>query len=235
MPRRISPSPAGGPDVSNAVERYLEAIFYIDGEGEVVRASRLADWLGVSQPTVAAGIGRLVRDGLIRSGPGRALQLTAAGRAVAAAIVRRHRIAERWLTDVLRFDWLVADREASRLEHGMSMEVADRLHALIGRPSTCPHGNSIPGVGAKPRRERELAKLAPGEVAHLRRVSEVAEREAPDLLGFLSESGFTLGGKVEMVEASPGAGTVTVRVSGRRVSMSSEVARRIWVDADRER
>lgn len=223
--------PAARPGVSDAAERYLEAIFYIEGEGEAVRAARLADWLGVSPPTIAAGIGRLVRDGLIRLGPGRTLELTKAGRAHAAGIVRRHRIAERWLTDVLGFDWLRADVEASRLEHAMSAEVADRLHELIGRPATCPHGNTIPGTDAKRGPEQELGRLAPGRSARLRRISEVAEREAPELLRFLADSGFTLGGRIQMVEASPGAGTVTVRVGGRRVSMSTEVARKIWVDA----
>lgn len=217
--------------VSDTVERYLEAIFYIGGEGEIVRASRLADWLGVSQPSAGAAIGRLVRDGMLKVGTGRELALTAKGRAVAASIVRKHRIAERWLADVLKFDWLSADVEASRLSHGMSMEVADRLHQLIGRPPTCPHGNPIPGVVAKRRPERVLATLRPGESSRLRRVSEVAEHEAPDLLRFLAENRFKLGGRIAMLDASPGAGTVTVQVEGRRVSMSSAVARKIWVEA----
>jgi DtxR family Mn-dependent transcriptional regulator len=220
-----------GADVSGTVGRYLEAIFYIDGEGEVVRASRLAEWLGVSQPTTGAAIQRMVRDGLLKMGPARELQLTKKGRQVAAGIVRRHRIAERWLADVLKFDWLQADIEASRLEHGMSMEVADRLHTLIGKPATCPHGNPIPGVVAERRPERMLAGLGPGESARLVRVSEVAEHDAPELLRFLTEHRFTLNGRVEMIEASRGAGTVTVAVGGRRVSMSNEVARRIWVAA----
>ncbi|MBM4420191.1 MAG: metal-dependent transcriptional regulator [Chloroflexi bacterium] len=217
--------------VSDTVERYLEAIFYIDGEGEVVRASRVADWLGVSQPTTGAAIQRMIRDGMLRLGAAKELELTKRGRDLAGEIVRRHRIAERWLVDVLKMDWLEADVEAGRLEHGMSAAVADRLHDLLGRPSTCPHGNPIPGAAGKRRPERMLASLAPGESAALLRVSEVAEREAPDLLRFLGESGFTLNGRIEVVGHSRGAGTVTVKVGGRRVSMSSEVARRIWVEA----
>ncbi len=217
--------------ISGTVGRYLEAVFYIDGEGEVVRASRLAEWLGVSQPTTSAALQRMVRDGLLKMGSAREVELTRKGRELAAAIVRRHRIAERWLADVLKFDWLEADIEAGRLEHGMSAEVADRLHVLIGKPATCPHGNSIPGVEAKRGPERMLASLRPGESARLMRVSEVAEHDAPDLLRFLTKHRFKLHGRIEMIEASRGAGTITVSVSGHRVPMSNEVARKIWVEA----
>ena len=110
------------------------------------------------------------------------------------------------------------------------MDVANRLHALLGKPATCPHGNPIPGVNAERRPERMLATLRAGEHARLQRVSEVAEHDAPDLLRFLTEHGFTLGGRIEMLEASRGADTVTVKVAGRRVSLSNEVARKIWVE-----
>ncbi len=239
MPRTARTAPtedffeeAHGDGPSETIARYLEAIFYIDGEGEVVRAARLAEWLGVSQPTVAAALRRMARDGLIESSPSKELSLTTKGQRAAAAIVRKHRIAERWLVDALGFDWLTADEEASRLEHGLSLQVADRLHEMIGRPRTCPHGNQIPGAPTDGKRERALATLKVGERAPLRRISEVAEHEVPDLLRFLGENGFSLGGMVEVVEASRGAGTLTVRVrDDSRVSMSTEVARKIWVEA----
>jgi DtxR family transcriptional regulator, Mn-dependent transcriptional regulator len=215
---------------SEAVSRYLEAIFYIDAEGESVRASRLAEWLGVSQATVAAAIRRMSEQDLITISPQKEIALTEGGREIAAEIVRRHRIAERWLTDVMGFDWLTADEEASRLEHALSGKVADRLHDLIGRPRTCPHGNPIPGEPPLPGAERSLASLAPGERSRVRRISEVAEHEVPDLLRFLGNHGFRLGVEVEAVELSRGAGTFTVRVGDEDVAMSVEVARKIWVD-----
>jgi DtxR family transcriptional regulator, Mn-dependent transcriptional regulator len=215
---------------SEAVSRYLEAIFYIDAEGEAVRASRLAEWLGVSQATVAAAIRRMSEQDLITISPQKEIALTDGGREIAAEIVRRHRIAERWLTDVMGFDWLTADEEASRLEHALSGKVADRLHDLIGRPRTCPHGNPIPGEPPLPGAERSLASLAPGERSRVRRISEVAEHEVPDLLRFLGNHGFRLGVEVEAVELSRGAGTFTVRVGDEDVAMSVEVARKIWVD-----
>jgi DtxR family Mn-dependent transcriptional regulator len=218
---------------SPTVERYLEAIFYIDAEGLPVRGAHLADWLGVAQPTVAAALQRMSRAGLVESSLTKDLSLTQAGRDLASKIVRRHRIAERWLVDVLQFDWLTADQEASRLAHALSDEVASRMFELIGRPSTCPHGNPIPGVDGTAvfRPERELASLSPGDRSRLVRISEVAEHEVPDLLHFLGVNGFTLGGEIEMVETSRGAGTVSVRVGERVVSMATEVAGKVWVAA----
>jgi DtxR family Mn-dependent transcriptional regulator len=217
--------------VSEAIERYLEAIFYIDAEGEMVRASHLAEWLGVAQPTAAGALQRMTKAGLIDTNASKGILLTRRGRRLASEIVRRHRIAERWLVDVLGFDWLAADQEASRLEHGMSSAVADRLYELIGRPATCPHGNPIPGADAKRPPERALSSLAPGDRAPLQRISEVAEHDVPDLLRFLGNHGFSLGGDIEMIELSRGAGTVTVKVGGQLVAMSIDVAGKIWVTA----
>ena len=223
------PNTGIGADHSQTISRYLEAIYYIDAEGDTVRASRLADWLSVSQPTASATLHRMVRDRLVKISPAKVITLTPGGRDEAGRIVRRHRIAERWLTDVLGLDWLQADEEAGKLEHAFSDEVADRLHRLIGEPTTCPHGNPIPGSKAKPRDERALSSMEPGERSRVRRVSEVAEREAPELLGFLAQSGLVMGAEVEAVAKSLGAGTQTVRAGGREVAMSMEVADKIWV------
>ena len=196
-----------------------------------MRASRLADWLSVSQPTASATLHRMVRDGLIKISASKVVTLTPSGRDEAAGIVRRHRIAERWLTDVLGLDWLQADEEAGKLEHAFSDEVANRLHRMIGEPATCPHGNPIPGARAPKPKERALSTLQAGESARVRRVSEVAEREAPELLRFLAENGLVLGAEVEGVAVSRGAGTQTVRAAGKNVAMSMEVADKIWVGA----
>ena len=226
---------ASAPDItempSEAVSRYLEAIYYIDAEGDPVRASRLADWLGVSQATVAAALRRMTENELINVSAQKEITLTSGGREIATEIVRRHRIAERWLTDVLGFDWLTADEEASRIEHALSGQVAVRLHDLIGRPRTCPHGNPIPGAEPMPGAERSLVTLGVGESSRVRRISEVAEHEVPDLLSFLGNHGFRLGVEVQAVEMSRGGGTFTVRVGEEDVAMSVEVARKIWIDA----
>jgi DtxR family Mn-dependent transcriptional regulator len=215
---------------SQTISRYLEAIFYIDAEGETVKAARLADWLGVSQPTAGATLQRMVRDGLAQISATKDVSLTARGRKASAAVVRRHRVAERWLTDVIGLDWLAADEEAGRLEHALSDRVTDRLYKLLGEPLTCPHGNPIPGARADGKAERALRDLPPGAESRVRRVSEVAEHETPQLLNFLESSGLRLGAPVTSREVNAGAGTLTVDVQGRAVAMSLEVAGKIWVE-----
>src|ERR1700730_8227387 len=215
---------------SQTISRYLEAIFYIDAEGEHVKAARLADWLGVSQPTAGATLQRMVRDGLIQISGTKDVSLSPRGRRAAEAVVRRHRVAERWLTDVLGLDWLAADEEAGRLEHALSDRVTDRLYKLIGEPLTCPHGNPIPGAHVDGMGERALRDLPPGSKSRIRRVSEVAEHETPQLLTFLAESALRLGAAVTSKEVNAGAGTLTVDVGGQPVAMSLEVAGKIWVE-----
>src|SRR5579859_7389952 len=101
-------------------------------EGEPLRSARLADWLGVSRPTVTIGLRRMARDGMVRLTRSKEIELTAAGMKAAEAIVRRHRIMERWLTDALGLDWVTADEEAARLEHAVS-QVVERHRVLQSR------------------------------------------------------------------------------------------------------
>src|SRR5437899_7532553 len=164
-------------------------------EGEPRRSARLADWLGASRPTVTAALRRMTRDGMVRMNNRKEIELTAAGRRTAESIVRRHRIMERWLTDVLGLDWVTADAEAARLEHAVSEVVERRLYEAIGRPRTCPHGNPIPGHSKAASREVRLASLEAGDGAAVTRVSEVAEREAPNWLPYLFVGGLIPGRK----------------------------------------
>src|SRR5436853_5431886 len=99
----------GGREPTEVIGRYLEAIHYMEAEGETVRSARLADWLGVSRPTVTVALRRMTRDRMVRLTGRKEIELTERGREVAEAIVRRHRIMERWLTDALGLDWVVAD------------------------------------------------------------------------------------------------------------------------------
>src|SRR6201982_1300634 len=168
-----SNGPSGEP--SECASRYLEAIYYMWFEKEPLRSARLADWLGVSRPTVAVGLRRMTRDGLVRMNGRKEIELTARGKREAEAIVRRHRIMERWLTDGLGLDWVTADAEAARLEHAVSEVVARRLYDALGAPATCPHGNPIPGHSEAAPREVRLSSLRAGDRATITRVSEVAE------------------------------------------------------------
>jgi len=214
---------------SEVVSRYLEAIYYMWFEKEPLRSARLADWLGVSRPTVAVGLRRMTRDGLVRMNGRKEIELTEAGQRAAEAIVRRHRIMERWLTDALGLDWVTADAEAARLEHAVSDVVERRLYEVLGRPATCPHGNPIPGYTEVVPGEVRLSSLAAGQGASITRVSEVAEREAPPLLAYLHKRELTPGREVSIAETDEVGKTVRVSVGGRDVTLSHETASKVWV------
>jgi DtxR family transcriptional regulator, Mn-dependent transcriptional regulator len=219
---------------SETAERYLEAIYYIDHEGEVPRPGRLAEWLGVSAPTVTVSLQRLARDGLIRIADDRSVELSDAGAAAAATIVRRHRIVERWLTDVLGFDWATADLEAQSLSHGMSATVLERIDESLGRPITCPHGNVIPGrTPPAGRRLVRLVELEDGDRARVARISEVAEHEAPHLLNLLHERGIVPGIEVGIVSRSSSGWNLGA--AGRQMTIDPATARAIWVEAPADR
>ncbi len=223
-----APSPGGG---AGAAARYLEAAFYLDQEGEEVRPGKLAEWLGVSPPSASEALRRLARDGLVAIEGTHRVTLTTRGRAAAADVVRRHRVLEVWLTDVLGLDWVSADREAHQLAGALSEEVLDRLQHSLGDPLTCPHGNVIPGAALSGRDLLRLAELAPGTATRLARVSELAEHEAPSLLTFLYDAGLVPGRRLEVTTPLGAGGVLELLLDdGRRVHLSAEVAAALWVE-----
>jgi DtxR family transcriptional regulator, Mn-dependent transcriptional regulator len=215
---------------SETAERYLEAIYYIEHEGEIPRPGRLAEWLGVSAPTVTVSLQRLARDGLVRIAGDRSVELTEKGAEAAARIVRRHRIVERWMTDVLGLDWATADLQAAQLTHGMSDVVLDRLDDQLGRPTTCPHGNVIPGrTPPEGRPLVRLVDLADGEHAKVARISEVAEHEAPQLLHLLDQRGIMPGIDVGVIDRSPAGWRL--RAAHGEFSIDRNAAWAVWVES----
>ena len=224
----LDKSNGGSQGPSEVITRYLEAIYYMWAEGEPLRSARLADWLGVSRPTVTVALRRMNRDGLVRLNSHKEIELTARGRRLAESIVRRHRIMERWLTDGLGLDWVTADEEAARLEHAVSEVVEKRLYEVLGRPATCPHGNPIPGHSVASKREVRLANLAAGALAIISRVSEVAEREAPLLLAYLHKRDLTPGREIKVLEVDEVGKTLRVEAAGREVTLSHETAAKLW-------
>jgi DtxR family transcriptional regulator, Mn-dependent transcriptional regulator len=227
---------------SEVISRYLEAIYYVWSEGEPLRSARLADWIGVSRPTVTIALRRMARDGLVKLTRTKEIELTPKGMAQAESIVRRHRIMERWLTDGLGLDWVTADEEAARLEHAVSDVVEKRLYEVLGRPRTCPHGNPIPGHSKPVAGELRLVELHAGSRAQVTRVSEVAEREAPRLLAYLHDRGLTPGRKVHVIEVDDVGRTIRLKATGRaqgapstlaEVTLSHETASKLWVVPNR--
>src|ERR1700677_2003320 len=212
------------------VDKYLEAIYYIAAEGEVVRPSRLAYCLSVSAPTVSNALVRLKRDGWIDIGSDRSVTLTESGTATATSLVRRHRILERWLTDVLSFDWATADIEADRISSAISDAVVDQIDSSMGSPATCPHGNVIPGRDAHYGVLVALADLEPGIPATVQRISEVAEHEAPALLSMLAQHAIHEGSEVRVIESNVGPNDVALSVAGEELTLSLGAAQLIWVE-----
>jgi DtxR family Mn-dependent transcriptional regulator len=213
---------------SEVIAHYLEAIYYIRAEGEPVRSARLADWLSVSRPTVTVALRRMTRDGMVRLNAHKEIELTVRGDQAAAAIVRRHRIMERWLTDVLGLDWVTADAEAERLEHAVSQLVEETLYRSLGRPTTCPHGNPIPGHSTMRPNELRLSALRPGDTGTITRISEVAQREAPPLLQYLHDRGLHPGTRITVEEVDEVGRTIQLRAA-RRLTLSTETASKLSV------
>src|SRR5438445_12655096 len=154
-----------GAMASSAVEEYLQAIYTLGDESGHVVSARLADFLGFSAPAVSEMVHRLERDGLIALDGRKEVHLTKEGQRHADSIVRRHRLAERFLVEMLGFAWWKTHEEAERLEHAMSPEMEQRIQDVLGDPQTCPHGNPMPGV--TPRPTKPLDRVTPGTTATL--------------------------------------------------------------------
>lgn len=212
------------------VESYLEVIFMMASEGQSVIGARLAEALHVSRPTVTATLRRMVRDGFVKLNERKEIQLTPKGQAIAERLQRRHRIVERWLTDVLGFEWARSDAEAHKIEHAMSDEVFERLNKQLGSPATCPHGNPIPGNTPLPAEGNTvpLASVRQGERVTVVRISEYAENVS-ELLEYLGARGVVPGAQLTVTEIAPFNGPFSLKVGNRIVPVSREVAQFVWV------
>jgi DtxR family Mn-dependent transcriptional regulator len=215
--------------LSDTAQRYLETIYYIAHEGETVRPGRVAEWMGVSAPTVTVTLQRLARDGWVEIAADRSVRLTTSGDEAAALVVRRHRLLERWLVDVLGLDWATADQEAEELSRGLSEVVLARLDEHLGHPATCPHGNEIPGRGSSRTDLVALAEMDAGSSGRIIRISEVAEHDAPQLLGTLHELGLTPGRRVTVLDRGQ---RVQIDRDGERVDVDAAMGRTVWLERD---
>src|SRR6187200_3238097 len=162
----------------DTTEEYLESILAIEEEGVVPMRARLVERLGLSAAAVSETIGRLSEHGYVELHGDRSLHLTGKGRSLATTVVRRHRLAERLLVDVIGLEWEKVHREADRWEHAISTDVEEKLVLLLGDPATCPHGNPIPGSKNAGRTYATMAlSQAPTGPVTVRRVSERLETD----------------------------------------------------------
>jgi DtxR family Mn-dependent transcriptional regulator len=214
------------------VEEYLETMLGLAEEGVPVIQARIAERLGRSAPSVSEMLDRLTEDGYVTR-DGRRLSLTDSGRALAEKVVRKHRLAERLLVDVIGLEWHKVHREAGRWEHVISDDVEARLVELLGDPATCPHGNPIPGShsAAPSVATRPLAEVGVGERVRLLRISEEVELNLGSLT-LLDDGGF-IPGAVALVGGRDTDGTVEVTVEGgdENLRVSQDLSGRLFVGA----
>jgi len=208
------------------LEEYLETIWELEEEGIPVIQARLAEHMKVSAPSVSEMIRRLKGEGWVDT-EGRFITLTEKGRARAISVVRKHRLAERLLTDIIGLPWHKTHVEACRWEHVISDEVEARIVDLLGNPPTCPHGNPIPGAGGPERDLTALAQLEPGDEVRLERVTEQVEVDL-DALIYLDSHGFIPGVDAEVRSKAPD-GTLTLALDGGSIALGPALASQLYV------
>jgi DtxR family Mn-dependent transcriptional regulator len=229
-------------DLIDTTEMYLRTIYELEEEGIVPLRARIAQRLGQSGPTVSQTVARMERAGLLVVSGDRHLELTDDGRAKATRVMRKHRLAERLLTDVIGLEWEYVHEEACRWEHVMSERVERRILALLDHPVESPYGNPIPGLGEIGEEAvvedfraglvslTEAASTEPAQV-HVRRLGEPAQID-PASMARLADVGLRPGGTVSVHR--PGRGTVVIRsVDGTgSVELADEVAAHVFVAED---
>jgi DtxR family Mn-dependent transcriptional regulator len=214
-------------ELHDATEEFLETILSLEEEGVVPIRARLVERLGISAPAVSKAVHRLTDAGFIELAPNGAIQLTPKGRRLATTIVRRHRLAERLLADVIGLEWEKIHREAARWEHVISGDVEQKLVELLGDPMTCPHGNPIPGTKrtAAAIDTARLTDADPGCVT-VARISETLELD-DDGIELVARAHLTPGTTTTVVEH--GAAGVVVRTPEGTLVVPRRVAEQMFV------
>lgn len=209
-----------------AFEEYCECIFELREDDVEVIQARIAERLQVSRPSVSEMIKRMAEENLISVTAGK-ISLTESGEALATQVVRRHRLAERFMTDILGLSWALAHREAGRWEHVLSDEVEAAMSRVLGEPTTCPHGNPIPGSKYSPPDAVRLALLESGKSFTVSRIPEELEF-TPGMLDFLEASNL-IPGSSGTVQTANTSGAMTVEVDGKTITVDSFASERILV------
>ena len=223
--RRLTVMPNPG-EHHPAFEEYCECIFDLREDDVEVIQARIAERLRVSRPSVSEMIKRMDAEGLVTVEQGR-IRLTEAGELVATRVVRRHRLAERFLTDILGLSWAQAHIEAGKWEHVMSDDVESAMNRVLGAPTTCPHGNPIPGSTYVPPDAVRLNQLETGQTFTVSRIPEELEFAA-GMLDFLEQTRLIPGYSGTVTNGNT-AGDVTVVVEGRTVTVDPFASSRILV------
>jgi len=200
-------------EITAAVEEYLEGIYRLqERSGEAARTSDIVKLLQVAPGTVTNTVERLEREGLVTHVPYKGVKLTERGRKLAIDVIRRHRLSERLLTDILRVKWSEAHQIACKLEHSFTGDLVKKLEKALKHPKTCPHGNPIPTQcgGIIEEKSEPLTNLKPKEKSVLTKI-------------------LLPGALLEVVEKAPFGGPITVKINGTKQALSFEMASIIYV------
>lgn len=212
-----------------ASKEYLEAIFELGEEGQRILQARIGERLGLAPATVSEGVKRLVAEGYVTVDGSRQISLTDVGRSVAEALVRRHRLAERMLVDILGIPWRLCHQQAEDWEKVMTPEVEQAILAKLDGEATCPHGNPIPGEPSTvPWSDlRSVAAMDVGDRGQLKRLLEDVELDG-EVLEYLEQHRLMPGYDLTLVEIAPD-GTRVLEVDGDRVALGTRLADNLWV------
>ncbi len=214
--------------IPEAHREYLQTIYALEESGVEPIQARIADWLGVSRASVSEMVRKLGAEGMVSAGKSGVINLTTDGRAVAEVIVRRHRLAERFLAEVLRLPWVKVHAEAAVWEHVISDEVEKAMWGVMDDPGTCPHGNPIPGSGYEPPPTRPIAEVATGDTCVLERISEELELDE-EMMAFLDEAGVRPGVEIRVAGRTP-HDVITIRAGNADpVGLGPFAAARLFV------
>jgi DtxR family transcriptional regulator, Mn-dependent transcriptional regulator len=213
---------------SPAVEDYLETIYELEESGVPVMRARLVERLGISAPTVSETVARLEREGFVSLDEQRVVRLTDRGRLAATGVMRRHRLAERLLVDVLHVPWHQVHEEAHRLEHAISETLEPYLVKALGDPGSCPHGNPIPGsVNVVDTTDQiGLTEVAVGRRVVVRRIDEALEAQ-PSIMRELEDDCLTPGSPTEVLVT--GSDTLRLRTDAGERALAAGVAAKVYV------
>lgn len=213
---------------SEQVENYIKNIFKLQEQEKRVTTSLLSDRLQISAPSVSEMVKKLADEGTVSYTPYKGVELTDEGRKAALRIIRRHRLWELFLVEVLKFRWDEIDEEAERMEHIMSDRLEERIDRILGNPSRDPHGDVIPTREGTlvDRNPHPLSSMSPGTEVIVTRVSD----ENPEILQYMSKLGIGLGTTVRIKERIEFDGSLRAEIGDREQFVSSKLAQNIFVE-----
>lgn len=213
-----------------APEMYLKTIYNLEARTGAARTGDIAKILKITPGSVTNTLEVLESKGLVAREPYKGVKLTGEGRKLALSVFRRHRLAERLLTDVLHLDWADSHEEACKLEHAISDRLASSIEKALSSPQTCPHGNPIPNErGSMPSTANHpLSELGSGQKAVVSQISD----ENTELLRYLASLGVFPGVKLEVEEKAPFKGPMMVKIGSASYALSLDIASGIYVNRE---